>query len=435
MPSARAVAMQTLLQFEQGRIRYLRDELERSGLHGREAAFASELAYGVLRHERLLDHVLSLWTPRGLPKDLRVHLALRLGAHQLLFVPGMPPHAAVHESVALLRQNRGFANAVLRRVAAMVADRAADALRPLHEIALSPTRTLVLPEPGLQVEGQEPLALRHSLPDFLVARWRRRHGAQAASICAAASARPEVFLRNCAPQCDLAALQRRLGDEGVDCEATAHPRVLRWRGGESPFAGAAFRDGWFVAQDPTAVRAAEAVPAPAGGAVLDLCAAPGTKATLLAERVGPGGMVLAYDRDPARRPRIAENQARLRLPQLRVVDDLAPAVAMDAVLVDAPCSNSGVLGRRAEVRRRLRPDSFAALAAAQRELLLEALPRTRAGGAVVYSTCSIEPEENGELVRSTLPSDWTIEDEQLTLPVASTCDGGYFAVLRRRPGA
>lgn len=437
MATARAVAMRALLQFELGQVRFLRDELDRVQLPPREHAFASELAYGVVRHERFLDHVLAPWAPRGLPKDLRMRIALRLGAHQLLFVPGMPPHAAVNETVALLRQNRGFANAMLRKVAAMIVDRAADPAREATEVALSPTRTLVLPEPGL-VPGDgrpDPLALRHSLPDFLVERWRRHHGDGVLQICAAASARPEVFLRNCAPQCDASALQQRLAGEGVQCELTAHARVLRWSGGESPFATASFRDGWFVVQDPTAVRAAEAVPLRPGDTALDLCAAPGTKATLLAEAVGADGIVHAHDRDLDRLQLVRDNAARLRLPQLRAVEDLAAVPVVDAVLVDVPCSNTGVIARRVEVRRRLRPETIVELTAAQRELLLAAMARVRSGGTVVYSTCSLEPEENGELVRAALPPHWQLVREQLTLPEAGVCDGGYFAVLHRGDGA
>lgn len=432
MPSARGLALYALLEFEQGSARYLREALDRAKLESREQAFASELAHGVMRHERFLDFVLKHWTPRGLPKDPQVLLTLRLGAHQLLFVPGMPPHAAVHETVGLLRHNKSFANAVLRKVSGMVADRAADPARADTEVALSPTRTLVLPEPGLAAGagGPDPLALRHSLPDFLVARWRANHGDAVASICAAASARPEVFLRNCAPQCRPEQLLQRLADEGVGCEVTGHPRVLRWAGGQSPFASGAFADGWFVAQDPTAVTAAEAVPLQSGQSVLDLCAAPGTKATLLAEAVGSEGVVHAHDRDTERLVRIRENAARLRLPQLRVVEDLAAVPPVDAVLVDVPCSNTGVIARRVEVRRRLWPQSIAQLAAEQRALLQEAVLRVRPGGAVVYSTCSIEPEENGELVRAALPAGFHLEREQLTLPRASECDGGYFAVLR-----
>src|SRR5262249_36299725 len=152
-------------------------------------------------------------------------------------------------------------------------------------------------------------------------------------------------------------------------QCTVAGQLVRWDAGESPFASAPFRSGWFVAQDPTALLAAEAVAAAPGEQIVDLCAAPGTKSTLLAERVQPRGQGLAFAVDPVRRARSGENQRRLRLYEtLRIVDDAAalPVAAADAVLADVPCSNPGVLGRRVEVRARLRPSTFGELAAVQR---------------------------------------------------------------------
>jgi 16S rRNA (cytosine967-C5)-methyltransferase len=374
---------------------------------------------------------------RGLPDDPLLCSVLRLGAYQLLFLR-VPARAAVHETVALATAHRrGFANALMRKLAGMVVARAPDPLLPRTEVPLHPDRTLVLPEPGLPPEGgtPDPLAVRHSLPDFLVARWRAQHGdAAAAQIALAASAVPVLFLRACANAGDGAALQARLSAEGVQCEATDHPLLLRWTGGAVPFHTGAFAEGWFVVQDPTAVAAAEAVAAAPGMTVVDLCAAPGTKTALLAERVRPDGVVLAWDVDPVRRQRIAENAARLQLgASIRVLDDaeLRPGVA-SAVLADVPCSNTGVLSKRVEVRRRLEPGTFAELAQAQRVILERALEVCRPGGTVVYSTCSIEPEENEQVVAAVVPGRALVVRQQLTLPVAAMRDGGWFAVLQRR---
>ncbi len=147
----------------------------------------------------------------------------------------------------------------------------------------------------------------------------------------------------------------------------------------------------------------------------------------------PGGRVVAYDVDASRRGRIAENVARLRLED--VVDIAASSVDLPtamAVLVDVPCSNTGVLGRRVEVRKRLEEATFTRLATAQRELLGQAVDLVRPGGTVVYSTCSIEHEENEDVVRAAAGTGVEIERTQLTLPVAGGHDGGFFAVLRRR---
>jgi 16S rRNA (cytosine967-C5)-methyltransferase len=435
MTSARAVALRALVSLAKGRANRLRAVLDLAPLEPREMAFAYELAHGVLRNERMLDFALATCAHRGLPEDPLLRSALRLGAHQLLFVAGMPPHAAVHATVALVRHNQGFANAVLRRLANMVEARAADAGKPLLEIALSPSRTLVLPPPGLPADPAAALAIRHSLPDFLVQRWQARlSAADLQAVCAASNATPDVFLR-AANRCpDAASLVARLDLEGVRCEPTEHPRLARWVAGGSPFATKAFAEGLFLAQDLTAVRAAELVPVQPGMTVVDLCAAPGTKTTLLAERVRPGGLVFAYDRDPVRSRRITENSQRLGLLEwIRVVTAVAQLPSADVVLVDAPCSNTGVLARRVEVRRRISPESFAELAPVQRELLQQAGQLVRPGGTVAYSTCSIEPEENGELVRAALPTGFTITAEVTTLPRVGRGDGGYVALLVRQP--
>ncbi len=433
MADARAVAMRALVALELGQAPRLRDALDTRTLPPRDQAFAFELAHGVLRRERLLDHVLLGLAHRGLPEDPRLVAALRLGAYQLTFVPGMPTHAAVHATVQIVRNNKGFANAVLRGIARAIVDGpVADERR---DLALGPTRVLRLARPLPDDEALR-LAVVHSLPDFLVQRWVAAFGIEAArQIAAAASATPGVFLRVAATR-QPAALAAELTAAGVEVATTAHERMLRWSGGSSPFATAAFRDGAFVVQDPTAAAAAAALPCGPGDVVVDLCAAPGTKTTALAERVRPGGRVFAFDVDAARRQRIAENVARLHLGDVvQIVDDAGALPRADAVLADVPCSNSGVLARRVEVRRRLQPSTFADLVPLQRRLLAQALTLSKPGGVVLYSTCSIDPEENDGVVDAVLADGATpratVESRCLTLPKAGECDGGWFALLRR----
>jgi 16S rRNA (cytosine967-C5)-methyltransferase len=435
MVSARAAALHALLALEKGRHDRLRDVLERRGPRGRDLAFASELAHGVVRQQRLLDHVLGGLAHRGLPKDLALRCALRLGAYQLLFLGGVPAHAAVDETVRLVRTNRGFANALLRRLADRIEERPAAAGVGPDELRVRATRVLQLPAP--LPEGEvERLATLYSLPPFLVERWLPRLGAAAVEqIGTAAVAVPPVFLR-VTPGCDPGALGASLAAQGVAVEPHGDGRLLRWTGGESPFTSEAFGLGQFAVQDPTALAAADAVPCGPGDTVIDLCAAPGTKTSWLAAKVRPGGTVFAFDPDETRRYLVVENVARLRLGDtVRIVERREELPLAKAVLADVPCSNCGVLGRRVEVRRRLASGTFARMAVLQRELLRQALAHVAPGGHAVYSTCSIDREENEAVVEAVLAAadvpPCELVRSATTLPLAGVHDGGFLALIRR----
>ena len=435
--SARSLALNALVALERGRSERLRSELEGRGVEGRDLAFAFELSHGVIRRERLLDHVLLGFALRGLPKDPQQRVALRLGAYQLLFVPGMKAHAAVHETVSLItHKNRGFANAILRRVANSVKDCAPDVvLEHATEVQLPGDRKLLL-QKRLPKDEVRRLATLHSLPDWLAQRFADQHGVDGLrAIAVAASETPGIYLR-ASRTIERSALQVELVAAEVEVAVCDHENLLRWIGGSSPFGTVPFQAGHFVVQDPTALRAAQAVPCKPGDTVVDLCAAPGTKTTWLAESVQPDGRVFAYDIDEKRLGRIGENAHRLKLSRvIQLVANPADLPAADCVLADVPCSNSGVLGRRVEARRRLQESTFSELPVLQGQLLERAIGLTKPGGHAVYSTCSIDREENEEVVAAAQAKHPELElvASKLTLPEAGKHDGGFFAVLRRRP--
>ncbi|MBK8980459.1 MAG: methyltransferase domain-containing protein [Planctomycetes bacterium] len=440
-PSSRRAAVDALAAWLADPERRVGAEVERltPALDARDRALAREVALGAVRRLRLLDYLLAALCERGMPTSPVLRAALYAGAFQLLFLDRVPPHAAVAETVgAIAAARRGFVNAVLRRLARALVPVAeagdvsgADWLRCAGDRALR----CAAPLPDPTAEPLAHAALCASLPDWLVRRWAARFGPEVArQLCVASIATPGVHLR--AVGHDGAELCARLRDEGVAVEPEpASPRSVRWSGEPpSPLAGAAFRDGWFVVQDPTAAAAADALGVEAGDVVLDLCAAPGTKTALLAERAGPAGRVLAHDISAERMQRVQQNVARLRLANVELRTALGDLPPLDRVLVDVPCSNTGVLARRVEVRHRLDPGALLALGDLQRELLDRALGLVRPGGTVVYATCSIEHEENAGVVADVLaahPGRAELLAERLTMPAPPQHDGGYHAILHR----
>lgn len=430
---ARQVALEALLAFAADPDGRILTKLETHDMDPRDAALAREIALGVIRRRDLLDHICTGFTERGLPMHIEARFALRIGAYQLCFLERIPPHAAVDSSVNLCEQpSRGFVNAVLRRIAERVRP-ASEPIGPDSDrLALPGNRViqlgLPLPHPERDAAGW--MTVMGGIPEFLAHRWLDRHGrTRAFELVDAASRNSAVMLRTVRVTRD--ELAEQLRNEGVITEPADHPRVLRWTDGATPFATAAYRDGCFVAQDPTSVRAAEAVGAQRGETILDLCAAPGTKASFLAEAVGSEGKVVAADPDGRRRARIVDNVLRLRMPWIKIGEDPRRGVGADRVLADVPCSNTGVLARRVEARYRLTAERINELVATQREILAQALELVRPSGTVVYSTCSIEQEENHDVV-APVAREWqaTIVAEHTTWPDPPHHDGGYFAILR-----
>lgn len=393
---------------------------------------------------------------RGKPNPgMRAHM--RLGLAQVLFLDRVPDHAAVSETVDAVARTLGqsktrYANAVLR--AAIRARRVGPIDDPRRQLV---GRDLHLDEPVFRDPSEHPLLWAEdalSVPAHLLKRWEKRHGRERAfDLARLALDEPDLSIRTAAGQ-DRDALRAELAAAEVETReprAGGHPRILLAPAAatEAVVATAAFREGRASVQGESALRAAELLGARAGERVLDLCAAPGGKTAVLAEN---GASVVAVDDDARRLERLRETLERMGVAeQVEVLcgDGTAPLPAIDApegagtfdgVLVDAPCSNTGVLGARPGARWRLGPASLASLTALQSRLLAEAAERVRPGGRLVWSTCSLEPEENGQRVRRFLreggeQAGWVLAEEHESLPsVDGPTDGGYAALLRRSPG-
>jgi 16S rRNA (cytosine967-C5)-methyltransferase len=384
---------------------------ESQALDERDRALARRLAYGAVQRVRTLDHAIETLGRRPARKlDAPVLAALRLGAYQLAFMDGVPRYAAVNESVELVRAARleravPFANAVLRRLA----DGARDLCASLPE------------------STAHEAALRHSYPDWVAETWWRDLGADGArALMAAQNEEPETAVRLVR-----GSIEGR--EDSVIPGAWVVDRVDE----------TALAEGRVWPQSRGSQLVGHVVGARPGERTLDLCAAPGGKATMLE------GSIVAVEVDAARAEQLAENALRLGASNVEVVNadgrDLpAGLTGFDHALVDAPCSGLGVLASRPDLRWRAEP-----LPGLQRELLRATIDRTRPGGTVVYSTCTVNADEC-EAVVDAVVGDGPVEvDERLgdewpmfrhparpqflqTLPYVHGTSGFFMARLRRR---
>jgi 16S rRNA (cytosine967-C5)-methyltransferase len=401
----------------------LEEELAGAGLARLDRALCQELVYGVVRWEMTLDWLIARKT-NGRAQEGLARLLLRLGLYQIFWLERIPAHAAVHETVELARRmgcgaKTGFLNAVLR-----------GCLREREAIVRQ-----------LQTLKKEDPAAGYSHPAWLVERWQARWGPEkTAQLLEWNNAPPPTLARVNLLKTDAATLTRRWKEAGIGFaarqwdwtgadlvfELQSHPSLAEWED---------FQRGFFYVQDASTLLAVEALSPQPGENILDLCAAPGGKTTYMAQRMGNRGHILAQDNQPERLRRLEENCARLGVVCVETVAARVPgAAAFDRILVDAPCSNSGVLRRRVDLRWRIRAGELERLRREQGELLRQAAAQLKPGGRLVYSTCSLEPEENEGVTRDFLAGheEFTLESQRQLLPFADQADGAYVAALRRR---
>jgi 16S rRNA (cytosine967-C5)-methyltransferase len=394
--AARKIAFEILQRVEQEGA-YASDLLHAelgAGVRAEDAGLATELVMGVLRWRRLLDFLLERQLQKPVGRlDLPVALALQMGLYQLRFLERVPARAAVHESVELVKRARKTSaatvvNAVLRKAASDARIAAAEFL-------------------PAEIVGAERLGILRSHPTWMVGRWLARFGETRTVGLLEAN--------NRAPRLSGAVHDGAQREEIFEGLRTAGLRVepglilqnaFAVRGG-SPSRTAAFREGLISIQD----EASQVVPVllgvRSGERVLDMCAAPGGKTAALARAAGDRGFVVASDRHGHRLRTMREQFKRLRLCGVQLVEldaavGLPFGVSFDRILVDAPCSGSGTLGRHPEIRWRLKAEALAEFHALQVALLKAALERLAPGGRVVYSTCSLEAEENESVVEEVL---------------------------------
>jgi 16S rRNA (cytosine967-C5)-methyltransferase len=424
----REIAARILVRHAQGEgwaEHLLEAELARPGvmLSPADRGLAQELVFGVVRWQAALDWLIRRRTDNRQQK-LTLLVLLRLGLYQVFFLDRIPDHAAVNESVELARQlgcgpQSGFINAILRGCL-----RERDTLK----------REL------LDLRRTDP-ALGWSHPQWLCDRWRARWGEANLQLFLEWNNRPPpTFIRVNRLKATPEELAAAFEKESV----LFTPRPLDWAGNDLVFelrehpslaTLESFRKGFFYVQDPSTLLAPMLLDPQPGETVLDLCAAPGGKTTFIAQLMQDRGRILAHDSDPKRLALVQENATRLGVTNIECLPawnaDALPPV--DRVLVDAPCSNTGVVRRRVELRWRVTPEEIDRLRKLQLDLLNRAAAVVKPGGVIVYSTCSLEPEENSELIAGFLKArpEFRLEKERQLTPFQDKLDGAYVAKIAR----
>ncbi|MDB4905868.1 MAG: sun protein [Gemmatimonadetes bacterium] len=402
-----------------------------SGLDARDRRWTRELVYGMLRRRSWIDALLDVRVKGGLQRLEPGFLDLmRLGTYQLLEMGSVPAYAAIGQTVELAKVREGIgagglANAVLRRI-----DRERGAM------------AAVVP-----ADAVDALVLSHSHPRWLVDRWIARFGMSETEALLEANNREAPLIAR-PVGVDIDTLRTMLSDAGVSTEpAPLLADSVVMTSALSLHELGVFRQGLFHLQDPASTLVTKYADVPQGATVIDLCAAPGGKSVELARHAG---LVISCDLSPTRIARVMENRERLAVDQLFAVvaDARMPAVRpADLVLVDAPCTGTGTFRRHPDARWRLRISDLAVLGALQRSILRAAAGVVRPGGILVYSTCSLEPEENDEQVDQFLaehpdfaleaPSDGAVPETVLdagrlrVLPQRHGTDGAFAARMRR----
>jgi 16S rRNA (cytosine967-C5)-methyltransferase len=416
----------------------------------------TDLVYGTIRNRTALDLVITTFTNRRVKRiptnPPAADNIIRIGAYELIYCPQTPVYSIVNEAVETVKKFAGhkqaaFVNAILRKIASHITNRQSPLSKEIAKRTLPQnTSTGCLFDadflPDLLNQPADYLSDAFSLPNWLIRNWLEQFSTeQTKQICFASNRRPSIYLRpnvlrttanDLAEKLTQAGVNIRLIDDSI-IQARAPKQITKLPG---------FADGLFTVQDPSATIPAKLLGPQTGWKILDLCAAPGTKTTQLAELTNDHAEIFATDIDDGRLAFIEQNIQRLKLKSITVFkySDLQKIIdnagLFDCVLLDVPCSNTACLAKRPEVRLRITKKAIQTLAQKQLALLNKASALIKPQGKICYSTCSIQLEENNLLIRDFLKdnSNFTLESEKLTLPFADfpDHDGSYAAILMKK---
>lgn len=387
------------------------------GLTHADKRLATELVFGVVKNRLTLDWIIDRRVEKLNRLRTGPRIILRLGLFQLCYLDKIPARAAVYEAVELAgrRFNRGAASLVNAVFRGMLRDK------------------LVVAWPDEKQDPAQYLSVRFSHPLWMAERWLARYGMEdAQAFCQYNNAPAPLWIRANTLRVTPESLAGRLQGEGCRVEPGSFaPEALRLQGSPGIRNLASFQEGLFTVQDESSMLAAHALAPLPGQSVLDLCAAPGGKATHLAQLMGDRGAVAAWDIHPHRVELIREAQRRLGIRCIEALckdasaqpDGQPESCLYDRILVDAPCSGLGVLRRRADARWNRKPEDIPRLAGVQEKILRNALSMLAPGGRLLYCTCTTEPEENRLLIEKVLADSPGCTKGLLSLPALRDCPG------------
>ena len=428
-PKPRQIAIDVLTLSQKTQVpveRILSNALIDSKLSPKDSNLCRELVSGCVRWRRLLDWLINRHTNKNKQKPI-IQEILRLGLYQIFFLNRIPEHAIVNESVILAKANNhirqgGFINALMRRF-----------LREKNSVFKIIS----------QLQDEQP-ALGQSHPDWLFEKWEQRWGREKAIRLLEWNNQPApTYARLNWLNKETELLVKRWESEKVeatpfDCDWAKQGTIYQLRKHPKIETLQSFRDGLFYIQDPSTLLSVDFLKPQPGQKILDLCAAPGGKTSLIADRINNHGEITSTDINKSRLELIQENCKRLNITCVKI--GLAEEVLInkekkfDRVLVDAPCTNSGVIRRRLDSRWRMNLNKKDPLTETQFKLLENASCHTKPNGLLVYSTCSIEPEENELIVNRFLKkhTEWILQAERTLHPVEDHTDGAYSARLSKK---
>lgn len=453
---ARLIAAEVLNRFDPKR-NYAGPILDKWLPQTQERRRATDLVFGTIRNRSAIDRVIATFSGRPVQRiPIKLLNIIRLASYELIYCPETPAYSIVNEAVESAKligseKQTGFVNAVLRQIGRHISNRQAQlcGAEPPSTIPQTPLSGCEFDRKFLPETKDSPadyLAAAFSLPKWLITDWLGEYGLEETrQICFASNRRPSIYLRPNTLKITAQELAEHFRRADIDYEIVPDVEMIRIKSPQDVTQLAGFAQGLFTVQDITASQAVRVLQPQANSTILDLCAAPGTKTTQLAELTGDSAKIVATDIDAERLQKVKENIDRLGIKSVTIVkyEELLTNSQFailnskfDAVLLDVPCSNTGVLARRVESRYRLRQNTIADLAETQKELLQKATALVKPRGKICYSTCSIQKAENTDLVRQFLQHnpDFKLEFEKVILPSAERFDhdGGYVAVIRRQ---